>query len=186
MKLNLACGNKPNVDPEWLNIDFKVPVMELPEGCAFQEGDIRTLVNVEDGSVDEIYCSHAIEHIHRLEVEDTLTRWLEVLKEGGHLTMELPNLMFCMRFLVDMYDSAKDNPDLWDESQAQRYGMLPIFGQSEYTGDPMAHQWGYWPETMTKLLEDIGYVDVEILPAQEKKAWMKYPRDFRVEAKKAL
>lgn len=44
-----------------------------------------------DGSVDEVYASHVLEHIHHSKTSATLTEWVRVLRPGGRLRIAVPN-----------------------------------------------------------------------------------------------
>ena len=44
-----------------------------------------------DNSVDEIYASHVLEHIHHSKTFSTLTEWVRVLKPGGRLRVAVPD-----------------------------------------------------------------------------------------------
>jgi predicted SAM-dependent methyltransferase len=44
-----------------------------------------------DGTVDEIYCSHCLEHIHHSKVYETLKEWVRVLRPGGRIRIAVPD-----------------------------------------------------------------------------------------------
>jgi ubiquinone/menaquinone biosynthesis C-methylase UbiE len=82
MKLNLGCG--PDYRKGWVNVD---------QQACFKPDQIVNLDSFQwpwaDNSVDEIFCSHVLEHLHHPE-----RAWAEcgrILKPGGRVTMIVPH-----------------------------------------------------------------------------------------------
>ena len=83
IKLHLACGD--DYQEGWINVDLyndkkvdaKFDVSEVP---------------YPDNSVDEIKAFHIIEHFDWYKGQDTLKEWFRVLKPGGRLWLETPDL----------------------------------------------------------------------------------------------
>jgi SAM-dependent methyltransferase len=82
VKLNLGAGRIQISG--YVNIDVD-PTME-PDLVADAES-----LPFEDGSVDEIYASHILEHL-RWD-SPALTEWFRVLKHGGLLTVAVPDIV---------------------------------------------------------------------------------------------
>ena len=105
---------------------------------------------------------------------DLLKKWLKILKPGGKLIMELPNIEdLCKAFVT--------------ASKLERYGILNcVYGtvntkeageQSDITSP---HLWGWYPEMMYDHLRWAGFEDITFGPEQ-----IPHPHsNFRVEAKK--
>ena len=96
-KLNLGCGDK--ILPGYINVD----VVESRGGFRTDVVcDLHRLTPFEDDSIDEILSVHVIEHFWRWEVLSVLTEWVRVLKPGGRMVLECPNLRSaCEEFLRD-------------------------------------------------------------------------------------
>ncbi len=84
MKLHLGCGSK-HIDG-FINIDARA----LPE--VDEVDDVKTLQKFDINTVDLIYASHILEHITRLEYTNVLSRWYDLLKEGGVLRIAVPDI----------------------------------------------------------------------------------------------
>jgi SAM-dependent methyltransferase len=133
-----------------------------------------TKLDFDDGTVSEIMASHLFEHISPFKVEEMLRDWLRVLKPGGRLVMELPNIEeLCRRFVT--------------ASKGERYGILnAVYGSVNTTalGLPSditsPHLFGWWPEAMFDMLSHVGYVNIRFGPEQ----WPHPESNFRVEAEK--
>ena len=133
-----------------------------------------TKLDFDDNSVTEILASHVFEHLNPYHVLDILKDWLRVLKPGGKLSMEMPDIeALCRRFV----DAPKD----------ERYALLnAVYGSVNTTGvggpDNITspHLFGWWPEAIYDHLGNAGYVNIEFMPEQ-----IPHPHfNFRVEAYK--
>src|SRR6202012_3650744 len=97
MKLNLGCGDK--ILEGFVNVD----VVESRAGKSPDViCDLHQLTPFEDGSADEIMAIHVVEHFWRWEVVDIRKEWVRVLKPGGKMILECPNLISaCQAVLAD-------------------------------------------------------------------------------------
>jgi SAM-dependent methyltransferase len=130
--------------------------------------DLRS-IPLPDNYADEAQAIHVIEHFYRWETVDVLREWRRILKPGGLLVLELPDIGKCCRnVLKDMEKSAS--------------GMWAIYGDPN-TRDPlMMHKWGFTPHTLAECLLEAGYVRLRHrLPRHHHK---RVNRDFRMEARK--
>lgn len=163
MKLNLGSGHR--LLPGYVNVDI---VDERATVKPDVQCDIRKLI-FEDDSADEILSVHVIEHFYRWEVDALLKEWIRVLKPGGLMVLETPNLETACRELLK-------NP---------KEGSLPKSPQTMWVfyGDPkwkdplMCHKWLYTPWSLGLLLHQAGLKNVRQEPSQYK---AKEPRDMRI------
>jgi SAM-dependent methyltransferase len=171
MRVNFGCGKK--VLDGWYNIDaVRHPGAERdPEllfEMRFEDGRLVEQFPLADGSVDEVQSIHVIEHFHRYNADAVIAEFKRLLKDGGKLVLECPNLeSACRNLLAGMDD---------------RMSMWPIYG-SPKSGNPfVSHLWGYTPKTMTALLAFHGFKDIRILPPLTHMT--RGNRDMRAEATK--
>lgn len=106
--------------------------------------DIRNLPYLED-TVDEILAVQVFEHFSFPEGKKLLFYWYDLLKEGGILHLDIPDL----DGTIEIY---KNDP-VWATrllygSQKNEYGI---------------HKAMYTKESITKLFEEVGFKDIEIL-----------------------
>jgi SAM-dependent methyltransferase len=93
MKLHLGCGRQPMEG--WVNVDV-IPGEGVDRVC-----DI-TRLPFEDSSASEIYARHVIEHIIPIKWESTLAAWFRILRPGGKIVLECPDLKkVCEYFAAD-------------------------------------------------------------------------------------
>ncbi len=97
-----------------------------------------------------------------------LLEWKRMLKSGGRLTLELPNIEAAARNLL-----AGMKPQMW---------AFPFYGDGSHKDEFMTHRYGYTPKTIRVLVEGAGFRDVQILPPQTHGP--RPNRDMRVEAMK--
>ena len=138
IRLDIGGGETPldgflSVDPYVSNVapDIRAMMWELP---------------FEDGSVDEIFTSHALEHIGKFQVVPTLKEWARVIKPEGKITIRVPDLVWCCEHWLKV---AKENPtgcDGWD--------MAVIFGSQTHEGE--FHKMGFTYPLMAKYLHEAG------------------------------
>lgn len=153
VKLHLGCG--PNVWKDWINVEGEY-VGENDDGIILH--DLTDPYPIPDNSVDEIFTSHVIEHIMPDDVPGMLKEWLRILKPGGFVATEWPDLLKCCQFIVD------DPSRIYTEDRkAQKRAVAGIYGRISVYKDPaMLHKWGYSAESMCKLKESVGYSKTEI------------------------
>lgn len=170
VKLNLGCGDK--LLDGYVNVDLVDQRAKVkPDVIA----DISDLSMYEDNSVDEILAVHVVEHFWRWEVEAILDEWKRVLRPGGKIILECPNLMTaCEEFLKD--------PDKKCQAGSEANNTMWVFYGDPAWKDPlMCHRWGYTPKSLAELLRTVGFSGIKQEPAEFK---MREPRDMRITAVK--
>jgi len=119
----------------------------------------------EDACATEVLAVHILEHFYEWEVPGVLSEWKRVLKPGGKLIMEMPDIFKAARNLL--------------EGQSDMWAMWPMYGDNTLKDPLMCHKWGWSYKTLSPLLKELGFTSVE-RPTE----WhgRKQGRDFRVEA----
>jgi len=133
-KLHLGCGGH-RIDG-YVNVDWRMtPATDLI--C-----DIRNLpfgIN----SAEIIECYHVIEHLPRHDLVPTFEKWYKILAPGGKLIVECPDFDEAVKEYLEGNEERLNN----------------IFGLSRYPGD--IHYFGYNFKRLKKILEEIGFVNIE-------------------------
>ncbi len=169
MKLNLGCGDK--LLPGYLNVDAAMSRKGVEPDVVT---DIRELALFEDSTADEILAVHVVEHFYLWEVVPMLRRWAEVLRPGGTLILECPNLLSACKALLE-------DPSAAGPGREGQQAMWPLYGDPSWQDPLMTHRWGYTPESLAQVMRAAGFVDVKREPAQFKK---REPRDMRITGRK--
>ncbi len=169
-RLNLGCGDK--ILPGYVNVDV-APSRggQAPDVIC----DLHRLTPFESNSVDEILSVHVVEHFWRWEVLDVLREWVRVLKPGGVMILECPNLISaCEAFLEDPDAASGPGPE------GQR-SMWVFYGDPAWQDPLMVHRWGYTPKSLCALMHEAGLEKLRQEPAQFK---LREPRDMRIVGEK--
>lgn len=173
MRLNVCCGR--HVLEGWTNVDIVASTNPKARGRVPQVlADVRS-IPLPDGCADELMCIHGFEHFFVWEAPDLLREWRRLLRPGGRLILELPDVVKCALNLVERYTVKDKHPD--------QYSMWGIYGDPT-TSDPfMMHKWGWHPGTLIPFLEQHGFVDA----AEGEPQWHaggKTRRDMRITARR--
>lgn len=165
IRLNLGCGDKKL--PGYINVDYAPSRKGITPDVMV---DLRKLTFL-DATVDEILSVHVIEHFYYWEAKELLNEWARVLKSGGRLVLECPNILSAAQALLDNPDGAAG------PGKEGSMSMWALYGDPNWSDPLMCHKWGYTPRSLIQLLESVGFRDVHQEPAQFKK---REPRDMRV------
>lgn len=169
MRINFACGKqtwdgffcidavrhpKASRDPDLLHIlKFEGPSLVNP-------------IPLDDRCADEIHSYHFLEHVYAWEAPALVAEWGRLLKSGGKLVLELPNLELACRNVLN--------------GMNEQMTMFPLYGDPHHRDVFMCHRWAYTPGSVRGLLEAGGFHKVRVLPPQTHGA--RTNRDMRVEA----
>lgn len=170
VRLNLGCGGHRLEG--YINVDIAAErAGERPDVAC----DIRQLNVFPSDYADEVMAVHVIEHFWRWEVLDILQEWTRVLKPGGRLILETPNLLSaCEEVLKDPHGATGAGP------QAQRT-MWCLYGDPAHQDPLMCHRWLYTPVSLGQVMHEAGLVELRREPARFK---MREPRDMRITGSK--
>jgi hypothetical protein len=142
LRLNLGCGHV--MLDGYVNIDAR----ELPGVDVV--ADLRSLP-IDEGTVDEIYAAHVIEHFSDEEIDRfLLPHWRSLLAPGGVVRIVVPDA-------EAMLQRHADADMTFDELR------LVTFGDQEYSLD--YHFTMFSPSSLAATLERHGFERVEVVAA---------------------
>lgn len=101
---------------------------------------------LEADSVSEIRSVHSLEHVSKFQVMPTLQEWYRVLIPGGLVTIEVPDLAWCVT--------------KWLEHQTADWWMDIIFGNQAHDGE--YHRTGFTPQLLTDYLMAAGFTGIDV------------------------
>jgi predicted SAM-dependent methyltransferase len=136
MKLDIGGGNEAregyiNVDAYADEADVRAPMDCLP------------FANL---SVDEVYSSHALEHVGKYQVAPTIREWYRVLRYGGLLVIEVPDFEWVCRN--------------WLQKRNAGWDLDAVFGDQSSPGQ--YHKTGFTREIMYQRLLEAGFDGCEV------------------------
>ncbi len=129
-RVSMGLPHRPTGD--WLTVD------------AFTGAEVKAqmwALPFLDGAVDEIWSSHALEHVQRSDVGPTLAEWFRVLRHGGTAVIQVPNLEYACRY--------------WLDHPGEPWAMALLFGKQDHEGE--FHRTGWNPATFRADLEVAGF-----------------------------
>jgi predicted SAM-dependent methyltransferase len=133
-----------------------------------KDGALIDRIPLDDECADEVHAYHLIEHVFAWEAPALVAEWLRLLRPGGALILECPNILLAARNLLN---GMRDQMCMW-----------PLYGDPSHKDPYMMHKNGFTPETITALLASCGLSSIKVLPPQTHGAKVK--RDMRIEATK--
>jgi len=169
MRLHIGCG--PRVLDDWTNIDVQrhPDAPRDPEILAHAKS-----VPLGDATAVTIMAIHLWEHFYRWECEEVIREWRRLLRPGGNLILELPDLEKCCRNILEGYEGKHPG----------QLGMWGLYGDPR-TQDPyMCHRWGWTPTSIKAFLKHHGFVRIHEAPTQYHPTGRER-RDMRIECTRA-
>jgi SAM-dependent methyltransferase len=112
-------------------------------------------------SVDAIWSSHNLEHLHRHEVPVALAEFLRVLRPGGLLLLTMPDLQRIAERVAagELEDEAYLSPSGPISALDMIYGHTASLAQGNFH---MAHKTGFTTRTLNQLLGDAGFAEIAV------------------------
>ena len=102
--------------------------------------------------IAEIISVATLEHLRKPHVDHVLSEFFRVIKPGGILRVSTPDIEAIAKGILDGVDLAIINQHLFGKYK------------SDQTEDYDLHRWMYPASAMIKRLEEIGFVQAEIIP----------------------
>lgn len=137
MKLDVGAGGVK--EEGWTTLDRFTP--------ADIEADMWA-IPLDDGSVDEVWCSHALEHIAPEQVVPALREMCRVLVKGGKATITVPNFDFVAA--------------VWLHGGDRMWAQQLIFGSQKHEGE--VHRTAFNLSLFRGDIEAAGFTVVSVGP----------------------
>lgn len=135
LKLDLGCGNNKR-GADWTGVD------------THETADIQGpmwAVPLPDDCADELYSSHALEHVRKAQVIPTLREWRRLAAPGAILTLRVPNLEWCVKNWLET-------------GMGNGWELDTIFGSQEHEGN--VHRTGFTAPMLRFYLQQAGWTVV--------------------------
>lgn len=169
LMVNLGAGG--NLSPYEVNVDLRAG-----PGINFR-CDVRQLPDDWGGKFDAAHADHVLEHMSWVDTLAVLREWARILKPGGVLTVNVPDLKVAFDFLSeDKYSNqlwgmiyGDQGHEMWQQGPYGGYDPAPADAAGEYppgrflphSFEHNAHKAGFTAGYLGKLMYDAGLVSVE-------------------------
>jgi SAM-dependent methyltransferase len=136
MKLNIGCGLKIRAPYKsgWVNVDLHTGDV-MASACALP---------FRNGTFARIDAVHVLEHISRPLHDQFYQEMYRVLKPGGVLMLEVPDLHYICGKLF--YIAETEDISLPGIKERIRCLTLSLYGKQHHKGD--FHCWGFYPHVV--------------------------------------
>lgn len=152
VRLNIGAGGK--VIEGWRSVDLA--------GDPDIRADVRELP-LPDGYADEAMAIHVLEHLYRWDAPAALAEWRRVLKPGGRMAVEVPDIVKCCQNVLN--------------NLGDRKGVWGLFGDPSYQEELMVHRWCWSAHELVEAMKAAGFRKVRVKEPQ----FHRKDRDMRVE-----
>jgi SAM-dependent methyltransferase len=162
--LNVGCGYsaRQGLHPafqgaEWHEVRLDIdPAVNPDIICSII--DMRPIAT---SSIDAVWSSHNLEHLHRHEVPTALSEFIRVLRPGGQLLLTLPDLQRIAELVAG--DGLEDEAYVSPSGPITPLDMIYGHTHSLARGSQhMAHKTGFTTRTLAQLLGDAGFAGVTL------------------------
>ena len=119
--------------------------------------------HVKENSVDEIRSRHMFEHLTYAQGKKSLRSWHKILKNGGKVQLNMPDLYYHVKEYIRNYDNRK----MKHISDSFVHAIAGIYGWQKETEDSShftahanlwgIHKSGYDEISLKKLIKSLGY-----------------------------
>jgi len=142
IKLHLGCGR--HILEDYINIDAQDSRAQI------KWDRLDNIPGIDPDSAEEILIVHVFEHLWSDEVLSHIRYWNSILKPGGLLILEMP----------DLYKSAKNyisRIDQGDYNDIDRMAMWPFYGRNPRKSAYDCHKWGWTFKTLEPIFIQGGF-----------------------------
>lgn len=162
--LNVGCGypQAHGLHPafqgeEWRELRLDIDPSVNPDIVC----SITDMHPVSSNSIDAIWSSHNIEHLHRHQVPVALAEFIRVLQPGGQLLLTLPDLQRIAELVANdgLEDEAYRSPSGPISPLDMIYGHTPSLARGNFH---MAHKTGFTARTLRPLLTEAGFAGIVV------------------------
>jgi predicted SAM-dependent methyltransferase len=164
--LNVGCGYSARqgqgLHPSFQSVDWREVRLDIdPSVNPDIVCSITDMRPVTSSSVDAVWSSHNLEHLHRHEVPLALFEFMRVLRPGGQLLLTMPDLQRIAELVA--------GDSLEDEAYRSPSGPITpldmIYGHTRslaHGNEHMAHKTGFTARTLALLLSEAGFAGVTL------------------------
>ena len=154
MKINFGAGKTKKKG--YKNCDIRA-LKEVDFICS--AWDITQYIGEKE--VDECFARHFLEHLTPNKARLTLKAWRQVLKDGGKIDIEVPDIAY---HAMQLITAPTEQSPIGKDSTNYEHAIAGFYGwqTNVETGEDWdIHKWGYTEKTLKLLLTELGFKNLE-------------------------
>lgn len=163
MKIDFGCGSKPKQGFVGCDVNDS-PGIKYVCDC----WDIG--VYVDECTVEEIYSRHMFEHLSFINGERTLQAWYRILKPGGIIKMEIPDLLYHIKQYLQYHNNRNVLSAVSHRKKVTEFehAIGSLFGWQREADTQMwdIHKSGYDEQTLKNLFTKHKFNNFKRLPSK--------------------
>lgn len=134
------------------NINFRCDIRKLPEDWG--------------NSFDAAKANHVLEHFSYTQTKEVLQEWYRIIKPGGKIVLDVPDIQAAAEHLAKGDQDILINGMFWGD-QGNDFWQQPPYGEIHegrylpWSFKNNSHFSGFTPKYLGKLLQEVGFVEVE-------------------------
>lgn len=153
-------GGGADYNPYELNVDLRGD-SKIHYHC-----DIRKLPDDWTNQFDIAKANHVLEHFPFGQVEEVLKEWMRILKPGGKLILNVPDMQAVAEYLARGDMDVMINGIIWGDQGHEFWNQPPYGGYAEdgrflpHSFEHNTHKSGFTASYLGKILQKIGFVNI--------------------------
>lgn len=171
--LHVGCGTAPRSRlPEcfqgqhWREVRLDIDPMVKPDIVA----SLTDMSAIPSASVDAVWSSHNLEHIEEFQIPVAMREIRRVLKPGGFVLINLPNL----QQIAELVATGRADEVMYKSPAGPITPMDMMFGHQRSLAQGkhyMAHRTGYTQDRLKKFLVEAGFGEVRVMRGDAFDLW---------------
>ena len=171
--LHVGCGpaRKENMHKVFHGDDWQEVRLDITEAAQPDIiGDIRNMPAVDDESMDAVYSSHNVEHVHAYEVPSVMKEFYRVLRPAGFAVITLPDAQAVAFHIANgkLEDTLYESPAGPITPLEIMYGLDSALRNGEHY---MAHKTAFTAHTLARYMMEAGFHNVKVERDQHYNLW---------------
>lgn len=156
---NLGAGG--DISPYDVNVDLRKGA-QIDFVC-----DVRSLPEAWTDQFDLVKSSHCLEHISHIDTEHTLQEWVRILKPGGTMVLNVPDMMWACKQIIENGGEISTYMQgvIWGDQGNTYWNQDPYGGTHEgrflpWSFENNTHKNGFTAKSLGLLMQKAGLVNV--------------------------
>lgn len=164
MKTKVCLGSaEPPIHPQHLQIMEDFENWQLID-LYVKHPDIinmdATDLQYEDNFLEHIYASHLLEHLPHRNTEKILTHWYNKLKQGGRLTLNVPDMEWTAREIIKFSNYEPLTSNVYTIFEGNNGLQSILYGTQSHDGE--YHKAAFTERSIKELLEKTKFKNVVV------------------------